>query len=529
MEPPSSRSYRHPSNPSRPSRPRRSRPSPAGPSPRRPDRGDLGLLLVAGGVAVVSAASPEPSASPSTGAPGGTTTPRPTGRRHRRTHSGTKADCPNMGGGTRAAVRRVLDHAEHDPQHGPDAGHLNSRLAVRFGGPPGLRSVRVAAAGRARPRDARSRRVRCSAGRRCGEGSAASPHLAGPLGPARGRWGPGSDPPPRVPRQRRRRRLVRHVGERQRRHRAKHRVRARAPRCRAPPPRCPDRWSAERMVGRHDGRPTATLRDRASIHPVDRRGERQVAGRVAGARPSRTRGGSASGRRAARWRHATRPADGSGRAGPRGPTGRPCPSVRTATCGRCRSSRRRQARPRRRAPCPGAWAPSTSVSMPRRVHLGDELGDGQDQRGRARDVADEEQAGPIGDGGQDRRKSLVGARDREGDRRDNDPCPVARGDGPHRVDRGVVFVIVGQQLVARLEPERLEDRVDAGRRVGYEGEPLGIGAQEATDRCARLREHARQLAARGTAPARIRGDRATPVGPRGPAPDRRRTSRGSGT
>ena len=61
-----------------------------------------GLLLVAGGVAVVSAASPEPSASPSTVAPsdgtatapsnGGTTTPR--------THTGTKADCPNMGGGT---------------------------------------------------------------------------------------------------------------------------------------------------------------------------------------------------------------------------------------------------------------------------------------------------------------------------------------------------------------------------------------------------------------------------------------------
>jgi len=34
-----------------------------------------GLLLVAGGVAVVSAASPEPSAAPSTLAPGGTTAP----------------------------------------------------------------------------------------------------------------------------------------------------------------------------------------------------------------------------------------------------------------------------------------------------------------------------------------------------------------------------------------------------------------------------------------------------------------------
>ncbi len=57
-----------------------------------------GLLLVAGGVAVVSAASPEPSASPSTTpsdgprAVDGTTTPR--------THSGAPGDCPDKAGGT---------------------------------------------------------------------------------------------------------------------------------------------------------------------------------------------------------------------------------------------------------------------------------------------------------------------------------------------------------------------------------------------------------------------------------------------
>ena len=58
-----------------------------------------GLLLVAGGVAVVSAASPEPSASPSTVAPSDGTTTAP-GTTTPRTHTGTKADCPNMGGGT---------------------------------------------------------------------------------------------------------------------------------------------------------------------------------------------------------------------------------------------------------------------------------------------------------------------------------------------------------------------------------------------------------------------------------------------
>ena len=59
-----------------------------------------GLLLVAGGVAGVSAASPDPSASPSTVAPSDGTTTTPGTTTAPRTHTGTKADCPNMGGGT---------------------------------------------------------------------------------------------------------------------------------------------------------------------------------------------------------------------------------------------------------------------------------------------------------------------------------------------------------------------------------------------------------------------------------------------
>jgi hypothetical protein len=51
-----------------------------------------GLLLVGGAVAVVSAASPDPSCAPSTN--GGTTT-QPSARPN---HSGSTADCPNMGG-----------------------------------------------------------------------------------------------------------------------------------------------------------------------------------------------------------------------------------------------------------------------------------------------------------------------------------------------------------------------------------------------------------------------------------------------
>ena len=55
-----------------------------------------GLLLVAGGVAVVSAASPEPSASPSTVAPSdGTTTTPSSGTT---TTPRVKGDCPNKAG-----------------------------------------------------------------------------------------------------------------------------------------------------------------------------------------------------------------------------------------------------------------------------------------------------------------------------------------------------------------------------------------------------------------------------------------------
>lgn len=59
-----------------------------------------GLLLVAGGVAVVSAASPDPSASPSTVAPSGgsTTTPSDGTTTTPPAHSGTKGDCPDKAG-----------------------------------------------------------------------------------------------------------------------------------------------------------------------------------------------------------------------------------------------------------------------------------------------------------------------------------------------------------------------------------------------------------------------------------------------
>jgi hypothetical protein len=84
-----------------PAEPRRVERSPAEARPSGLRRAILtaavsGLLLVAGGVAVVSAASPDPSSAPSTTTPG-TTAPSgvPGGPR---THSGSSVNCPNMGG-----------------------------------------------------------------------------------------------------------------------------------------------------------------------------------------------------------------------------------------------------------------------------------------------------------------------------------------------------------------------------------------------------------------------------------------------
>ena len=115
-----------------------------------------GLLLVAGGVAVVSAASPEPSASPSTVRSLRRDNDSPVERRHNDTAHphGHQGRLPEHGRRHKRLwrVRRVLDHAEHHPEHGPDAGHLNLRLAVRLGEPPGLvqfaRSRRTSASAR---------------------------------------------------------------------------------------------------------------------------------------------------------------------------------------------------------------------------------------------------------------------------------------------------------------------------------------------------------------------------------------------
>ena len=197
-------------------------------------------------------------------------------------------------------------------------------------------------------------------------------------------------------------------------------------------------------------------------------------------RPSRTRGGTGSGRRAARWRRARRPADGSGRGGPRGPTGPRCPSARTATCGRCPSSTRRRARRRRAATIPGAWAPSTSVSIPRRSSSATSSATGKMSAGRARDVADQRRAASAAvTAARIASSASAAGRDRERDRRDHDRAPSRAATA--RI--ALIVALYSWSLVSSSSPgsKRSDCRTVLTPVValGTKARPVGIRAEEA--------------------------------------------------
>ena len=98
------------------------------------------------------------------------------------------------------------------------------------------------------------------------------------------------------------------------------------------------------------------------------------------------------------------------------------------------------------------------------------------------------------------------------DRRDHDPRPVARRNRAHGIERRVVLVVVGQELVARLEPERPQDRVDARRRVRTKAEPSGSAPRNAADARGAPRRASAGRSRTGTERARLPSARATPAG-----------------
>ena len=89
----------------------------------------------------------------------------------------------------------------------------------------------------------------------------------------------------------------------------------------------------------------------------------------------------------------------------------------------------------------------------------DDPGDREDERRRARDVAEDGDPGPVGDRVEDRVDDLVLIATGNGIRATTTRAPVALGDVAEDVEDGVVLVVVGQELVAGAEAERAEDRV----------------------------------------------------------------------
>ena len=143
---------------------------------------------------------------------------------------------------------------------------------------------------------------------------------------------------------------------------------------------------------------------------------------------------------------------------------------------------------------PGAWAPSTSVSIPRSASAATIRSIGKTSAvglvtwltsaSRVRSVTRAE----------DRVDDRVLRRDRERDPGDDDPGAVALGDVAQDVDRGVVLVVVGQELVAGLEVERADDGVHRAGRVGDEGEVVRVGADERAEVARAVAQEARQVA-----------------------------------
>ena len=284
-------------------------------------------------------------------------------------------------------------------------------------------------------------------------------------------------------------------GQRDGRHRAQHRVRARAPGSRA---RCTagrGRRGPSSRFGGHEPRPAVLVE--AADEP-DRGGQRRA---------------TATGRRCPVQSNASRNRDRSDALAVRAVRRRQGPDALPevgADVQHARALRGAQplvavARPvrgverrgRRTRIMPGACAPSTSVSMPRRVELADDRDHRHHERRRRGDLADEREPGPR------RRRVEVGLRRPARRRRPGTGRWARTTVAPSRsaAARSALSVALyswshGEELVARLEAERGEDRRHAGRRVVHEREALGVRVEErrATSR-AGLVEQRLELAA----------------------------------
>ena len=179
---------------------------------------------------------------------------------------------------------------------------------------------------------------------------------------------------------------------------------------------------------------------------------------------------------------------------------RAAPSGRTATCGRCRCSTRPRARPGASGTMPGrVGAVDQAVDAALGERRDDPL-DRQDQRRRARHVADQRQPGPGRDRVEDRRqRPRPGRRSGTGSGRRSTAGAVALGREPEGVERRVVLVVGRQQLVAGLRSGASAGPCRPGGGVRDEGQVVGVGPDERAERRPRRRRAGPRARAPGTA------------------------------
>ena len=133
------------------------------------------------------------------------------------------------------------------------------------------------------------------------------------------------------------------------------------------------------------------------------------------------------------------------------------------------------------------------------------------ERGRRGDVADRDRPRPRPDRGRELVRLGV---------------DELRADELPRPRHGAVLVPRRQHLVAGLEAERADDRVQTGSRVGDEDEIVGARAEKGGQRGARPGSQLVEAAGRGTRRGCARARAAAPDSGQRPAPDRRRSCRG---
>ena len=116
--------------------------------------------------------------------------------------------------------------------------------------------------------------------------------------------------------------------------------------------------------------------------------------------------------------------------------------------------------------------------------LGGEGFDGETEPRCAGDVVEKDKAGAVGDGMEERRLDLCRGGDREGDLCDDEAGARAVSGLLQDVAAGVVDVAGGEQLVARCEAERGNDRGHRGGGVCQQRKVAGRGADEGCERVA---------------------------------------------